>query len=163
MSKLYNLAKMTTSTVGTGTITLGSAVSGFLTFDLAGVQDGDVITYGIYDGVNSEVGRGTYSSSGTTLARTTVIKSTNNDNAIDLTGDALVFITAIAEDFISRYIHDQGVPSSSWIINHNLNSYPTVTVLDSSGKKVFGDVNYPSVNSMTINFSAPFGGKAYLL
>ena len=98
MSKLFNLAKITTATSGTGTITLGSAVSGFLTFALAGVSDGDIVSYGISDGANSEVGYGTYASAGTTLARTTVLASTNSGSAIDLSGSAVVFITALAEN-----------------------------------------------------------------
>lgn len=98
MAKLFNLARMTTSTTGTGTITLGSAVAGFLSFSGAGVADGDVITYAIKDGSNSEIGRGTYTSSGTTLTRT-VLKSTNSNAAISLSGTAEVFITAAAEDF----------------------------------------------------------------
>lgn len=99
MAKLYNLARVTTSTTGTGTITLGSAVSGFLSFAGAGVQDGDTVTYAISDGANSEIGRGVYTSSGTTLTRS-VLKSTNSDAAINLSGTAEVFITAAAQDFI---------------------------------------------------------------
>jgi hypothetical protein len=91
--KLYNLARVSTSTTGTGAITLGSAVTGFLTFAASGVSDGEVVYYGIRDGVSSEVGYGTYTSSGTTLTRT-VLKSTNSDNAISLSGSAEVFITA---------------------------------------------------------------------
>lgn len=96
-NKLYNLARMSTTTTGTGTITLGSAVSGFLSFSGAGVSDGDVVSYGIKDGTNSEVGTGTYTASGTTLTRT-VTKSTNSNTAISLSGSAEVFITARAED-----------------------------------------------------------------
>lgn len=99
MAKLYNLARMTTSTTGTGTITLGSAVSGFLTFAQAGVQNGDVVSYGIKDGNNSEVGIGTYSSTGPTLTRS-VVNSTNSNNAINLSGSAEVFITPIATSYI---------------------------------------------------------------
>ncbi len=94
---LYNLARVTTATTGTGTITLGSAVSGFLTFALAGVPDGAVLSYGISDGFNSEVGTGTYTATGTTLTRT-VTKSTNANAAISLSGSAQVFITPRAED-----------------------------------------------------------------
>lgn len=97
MAKLYNLARMSTATTGTGTITLGSAVSGCLTFALAGVANADVVSYAISDGVNSEIGTGTYTSSGTTLTRT-VTKSTNANAAINLSGTAEVFITVRAED-----------------------------------------------------------------
>lgn len=100
MAKLYNLARMSTATTGTGTITLGSAVSGYLTFALAGVANGEVVSYGIKDGSNSEVGTGTYTSSGTTLTRT-VTKSTNSDAAISLSGTAEVFITARKEDIFN--------------------------------------------------------------
>lgn len=96
MAKLYNLARMTTATTGTGTITLGSAVSGYLTFALAGVANGDVVDYAIKDGANSEHGTGTYTSSGTTLTRT-VTKSTNANAAISLSGSAEVFISPLAE------------------------------------------------------------------
>lgn len=90
---------MTTATVGTGTITLGAAVSGYLTFANAGIATGDIVSYGIKDGANSEVGTGTYTTSGTTLTRT-VTKSTNSNAAISLSGAAEVYITARAEDLV---------------------------------------------------------------
>lgn len=91
---------MTTATTGTGTITLGSAVSGFLTFALAGVSNGETVAYGIKDGANSEVGTGTYTSAGTTLTRS-VTKSTNSDAAINLSGNAEVYVTARKEDILN--------------------------------------------------------------
>lgn len=100
IAKLYNLARMSTATTGTGTITLGSAISGYLSFSSAGVSDAETVTYGIADGANSEVGRGVYTAAGTTLTRT-VVKSTNADAAISLSGSAQVFITAIAEDLLT--------------------------------------------------------------
>ena len=97
MVVLVNRAKMSTSTTGTGTITLGSAVDGYQTFADAGVSDGDVVRYVIEDGDNWEIGTGTYTASGTTLSRT-VSESNNSDSAITLTGSAEVFITATADD-----------------------------------------------------------------
>jgi hypothetical protein len=99
MAKLYNLARMTTATTGTGTITLGSAVTGFLTFGTAGVGDGETVTYAIQDGSQSEIGRGVYTASGTTLSRASILKSTNGGSTINLSGNAQVFVTAAAEDF----------------------------------------------------------------
>ena len=99
IGRLFNLARMTTATTGTGTLTLGSAVSGYLSFSGAGVPDGAIVSYGIIDGSNSEVGTGTYTSSGTTLTRT-VIASTNSGSAINLSGSAEVFITALANNIL---------------------------------------------------------------
>jgi hypothetical protein len=96
MAKLYTGARMTTATAGTGTIALGAAVSGYLTFALAGVANGDSVFYGIKDGANSEWGFGTYTASGTTLTRN-VISSTNSNAPISLSGAAEVYITALAE------------------------------------------------------------------
>lgn len=101
--KLLNMAKMTVSGApGTGTITLSAAVSGYLTFAQAGVADGDWVTYCIIDGSNCEVGRGQYTSSGTTLSRGRVLRSTGAGNtaAISATSSAVVFIAAAAEDLV---------------------------------------------------------------
>jgi len=97
MAVLHNGARMSTATKGTGTITLLSAVPGHLTFDDAGAQDQDSVSYGITDGDDWEAGRGTYTKSGTTLTRS-VLKSTNSDAAIDLSGSAEVYITIVKED-----------------------------------------------------------------
>lgn len=110
VTQLYDLARMTTATTGTGTITLGSAVDGFLTFAGAGASDGETVSYAITDGDESETGTGTYTASGTTLSRT-VLKSTNSDAAISLSGTAQVMITPNSADY-NGYLHsdaeDQG-------------------------------------------------------
>lgn len=98
--KYYNIARMTVASApGTGTITLGVAVSSFLSFAGAGISNGELVTYTIEDGANREIGRGTYTSAGTTLARTTILNSTNAGSAITATANAQVFITAAAQDF----------------------------------------------------------------
>ena len=61
-----------------------------------------------------------------------------------------------------NYTHTQSVSSSTWTITHNLGFSPAVSVVDSGGNHVVGDVNYVSVNVLTVSFSAPFGGSAYL-
>lgn len=90
---------MTTLTTGTGTVSLEDAVDGCLSFFDAGVQDGDIVSYGIVDGNESEVGRGVYTASGVTLSRTLVLASTNGGSKISLSGEAQVYVTALAQDF----------------------------------------------------------------
>ena len=56
----------------------------------------------------------------------------------------------------------QASASASWTIQHNLEKYPSVTVIDSANDVVYGNTTYIDENNLTINFSAPFSGKAYL-
>lgn len=60
------------------------------------------------------------------------------------------------------YIHDQLLPSNTWTVIHNLGKYPAVTVTDSSGNTVVGDIKYESLNKVTISFTSAFAGKAFL-
>jgi len=61
-----------------------------------------------------------------------------------------------------KYEHDQGFPSSVWTINHNLNKRPSVSLLDSAGTSVFGQVEYIDENNLTVTFNDSFSGVAYL-
>ena len=86
--------KETTTTTGTGTITLAGAVDGFQSFSAA-LADGDTTYYAISETSTGEweVGLGTFTATGTTLARTTVLASSNAGSAVSLTAEADVFIT----------------------------------------------------------------------
>ena len=84
----------TTTTTGTGTVTLAGAVTGFQSF--AAVGNGNTTFYTIADqsGSNWEVGVGTYTSSGTTLSRDTVLSSSNSGSLVNLSaGTKNVFVT----------------------------------------------------------------------
>ena len=95
--KFANRVKVNTSTTGTGTITLGSAVAGFQSFADGGIVDGNEVRYTIIDGNAWEVGTGTYTSAGTTLSRTLIESSTGS--LLNLSGTNVeVFITMAAVD-----------------------------------------------------------------
>ena len=79
--------KETTTTTGTGTVTLGGAVSGFDTF-AAGIGNSNTTYYCIQLGAEFEVGLGTLAGDSSTLARTTVISSSNSDSAVDFSAGA---------------------------------------------------------------------------
>jgi hypothetical protein len=88
----------TTTTVGTGTVTLGGAVLGFQTFAIIG--DGNTTYYAIVDPTTGEweVGVGTYTASGTTLSRTVVFESSNSGSLVSFAaGSKNVFCTYPAE------------------------------------------------------------------
>ena len=61
-----------------------------------------------------------------------------------------------------RHTHTQSVAAATWNITHALTGYPSVTVVDSAGTVVIGDVQYNSTTSITVTFEAAFAGKAYL-
>ena len=82
----------TTTTTGTGSYTLAGAKDGFQSF--AAVGDGNTTYYACTDGTDYEVGIGTYTASGTTLARTTIIESSNSDAAVSWSaGSKDIFVT----------------------------------------------------------------------
>jgi len=94
--------KETSNTTGTGTYTLAGAVTGFETF--ASIGDGNTTYYACVDDAgNFEVGIGTYASSGTTLARTSILQSSNSDSAVNWSaGTKTLFCTMPAEKSIFK-------------------------------------------------------------
>lgn len=141
MAKLFNRVRVATATTGTGTITVGAATSNaFLTFAEAGVADGNVVSYVIEDGDDFEAGIGTYTVSGTTLSRDTVrvskITGTVGTSKISLSGSAIVFIDALAEDLFSRQ-------------SDSFNSFPSVLTVSGN------------VNDVWLTRFGAFGNNAF--
>lgn len=93
---LKDRVKETTTTTSTGTYTLAGAVTGYQAFSVVG--DGNTTYYTVTDGTNWEVGIGTYTLSGTTLSRDTILASSNSGNAVSWSaGSKDVFLTYPAE------------------------------------------------------------------
>ena len=69
------------------------------------------------------------------------------------------YITLTGSD---RHIHTQGSAATTWTVTHTLGGHPSVTVVDSTGTVVIGEVQYNSETQVTVTFSAAFSGSAYL-
>jgi hypothetical protein len=67
-----------------------------------------------------------------------------------------------ADNVQATFEFTQGVPATTWNITHNLNKFPSITVIDTGNTVVTGEYNYTSNNTVTLTFSAAFAGKAYL-
>jgi hypothetical protein len=154
MVTLVNRAKVATATTGTGTLTLGSAESGYQSFADAGVVDTDVVRYVIEDGTDWEIGTGTYSAG--TLTRT-VLESSNADAALNLTGSAVVYVSATAEDIPTAYTEadvdthlNTGTAASGEVLSWTGTDYDWIAV--GGG----GSLSAASISgaSQTVDFSA---------
>ena len=99
---LADRVQETTTTTGTGSVTLAGAVTGYQSFAVIG--NGNTTFYTIADqgGANWEVGIGTYSTTGPTLARTTVLASSNSGSLVSFTaGTKTVFVTYPSEKSVN--------------------------------------------------------------
>ena len=124
---LADRVKETTTTTGTGTYTLAGAVTGFESFGTVG--NGNTTYYCCTDGSDFEVGVGTYTSSGTTLARTTILQSSNSDNAVDWSaGTRDIFCTQPAEKAV--FLNADGHIESSLIIGSTDDGAGNAPILD---------------------------------
>jgi len=88
---VFDRVQETTTTTGTGTVTLAGAVSGFQSFFNAGLNNGDTTYYCITSGTAWEVGLGTFSIGPNAIARTTILASSALGAAITLAGTSNVF------------------------------------------------------------------------
>jgi len=137
---LKDRVQETTTTTGTGTITLAGAVSGFQSFSAIG--NGNTCYYAIVGGTEWEVGLGTYTSSGTTLSRDTILESSNGGTAVNFSaGTKNVFVTYPAEKSI--YQNASGVV--------NLTSTDVTTAL---GYTPVTDARTLTVNGTTYDLTA---------
>lgn len=81
-------------------------------------------------------------------------------NDVELKGNKTTSDIGIISD--RTYIYTQNVASTVWFIPHNMNKYPAVTVKDSEGNIVIGELDYTDVNNVKMTFSTAISGTAYL-
>lgn len=155
--------KETTTSTGTGAISLAGAEPNFRTFSSV-LSDGDTTYYAIVDDPNTsfEVGLGTYASGGNTLTRTTVLSSSNSNNAVNFSaGSKDVFITYPADK--SAYldgsnqlvINDTAVTSTAAELN--LLDGATANTVVNSKAVIYGSGGEVAATSYTGDGSALTG------
>lgn len=78
-------------------------------------------------------------------------------------GDGVTAWTSLAYIGVSDkyYRHVQGSPSATWTVTHNLGKRPAVSVVDSAGSLVEGDISYTNDNTAVLTFVGAFSGEAY--
>jgi len=122
--------KETTATTGTGTVTLAGASAGFQSFSVIG--DTNTTYYTLVSGSEWEVGIGTYTSSGTTLSRDTVLESSNAGSKITLAGTSDVFCTYPAEKAVvqdetnTAYVPQLAASNGVSLTKNNISSSFTI-------------------------------------
>ena len=62
----------------------------------------------------------------------------------------------------STYVHTQAAPAKTWRITHNLEKFPSITVVDSALSVIYGEYRFIDNNTVELEFSSEFSGKAYL-
>jgi len=111
-------------------------------------------------GTQGRTGAGTQGTQGTIgVQGASGIGGAAIDNTDDLTEGTTNKYFTVAR---VSYAHMQGAASSSWAITHNLGFKPNVTVIDSAGNIVEGEIAYTNSNSLTVSFQSAFSGNAYL-
>lgn len=101
-------------------------------------------------------------SSGTESGTTDYNKLTNRPsiNGNVLSGNQTSEQLGIIDD--KTFTFNQAVASTEWQINHGLNKYPSVMIVDSGNNVVIGDIEYIDKNNVKCTFSSAFSGSAYL-
>jgi hypothetical protein len=120
-------------------------------------EQNEISTFGQYDVISYTVNAGDANYYDLVVN----YKGGNGVLTIDKYYDIMNFVlSADAED--KTFVFTQGVPAVQWTVQHNLNKFPSITVIDTADTVVTGEYVYIDSNNVTLNFSAGFAGKAYL-
>ena len=148
---LADRVQETSTTTGTGTFTLDGAIAGYVSF--AAIGDGNTTYYTIVGGTQWEVGVGTYTASGTTLSRDTVLSSSNSNALVDFpAGSKTVFVTYPAERAIYENATGAVVFADVTATNANVTTL-TATNANVTTLNVTSEFTATNANVTTLNVS----------
>lgn len=91
----------------------------------------------------------------------TVNYETGN-GALEEDEDYMISLVSLDDGSDKTFVFTQDTPANPWEVNHNLNKFPSVTMVLSTGQVGMADVNYIDENNLTITFSGDESGKAYM-
>ena len=83
-------------------------------------------------------------------------------DTINLSGENLENQLTVLAEKVNGYVHEQGVASAVWTVQHNLDKYPSVTVVDSAENEIVAEVEYLDRNTVQITMIGASKGRAYL-
>jgi hypothetical protein len=89
----------------------------------------------------------------------------SDNTVINLTDEETTLVldlnsAGVSTTYVHTYVHNQTVESAEWIINHNLNRQPTITILNTASMTVIANVIHVSVNQARAYFSSAVVGRA---
>jgi hypothetical protein len=134
---LADRVQETTTTTGTGTVTLAGATTGFQSFSAIG--NGNTTYYTISGGSEWEVGIGTYTSSGTTLSRDSVLSSSNSGSLVNFSaGSKNVFVTypAKKQSMTTGITENSATINESYAITNGANAFSVGAITIANGVTV---------------------------
>jgi hypothetical protein len=150
--KLYSLSKITSGTTMQHLKSIdassGNVMEGDLNYPNVLEPSGKLIFpnrvwirfIDLFDTFNSYIGKGGY-----------FLKVNSTENGID--------VTAVPSETDKNFVFEQDTPLQEWIVTHNMNKYPAVTILDTNEKEIIGEIEYIDENSLAVRFNYNLTGK----
>lgn len=169
--------KATTDDNGDFSVTLAIPDSGAITYRIT-LSDGNYIDYALSSGatltiadiINAGTTTGTPNELEQLLADHTLLDLADTPDTytsaatkllrVNSDGTGIEFV-ATGSGSDATYRHTQSIASASWVVSHGLGKRVSVSIVDSSGDVVYGNIHYDSDNQVTLTFSAAFSGEAY--
>jgi hypothetical protein len=125
VAALFNMRRMTVTVGGTGTLTLGVAVSGWRAFSAApAIPTGTILNYRINDGADWELQQGIYNAAAGTITRRYASPESTTGALLNVTTAATVTILALADDYDAPAFYPGGLtapPTQSWLLRPGTN------------------------------------------
>ena len=151
-----SLSSITIATTDYGGQNVVKYLEYLINYDIIITEKGQISNFGHYS-IDSYTPNGTNASY---YDLSLTFKGGNGQMDIDTLYSIMDFAIAGASD--KHFTFTQSAPLDTWVINHNLNKYPSVSVTNFNDVVIVGEVEYTALNTATVTFTSPVAGKAFL-